>query len=415
MSSVSASQTNSVALGSIDRSELNVCLRPRTLIRAALTSVIVCAAVPIAALICLIAGCIALGACLILIVVLVAASYGFVPVGGVLLALAIFNQERRELFAVSGIGVGILGFHLSTVFSPWFNPIRDTANLAFAACQQVADFLYTDIFVGLYIYVWSWSVLLGALLAAAAVLVTVWVLSHEAQIKRTLLRIRYTCPAADCTYQGVPYFRCPECSTVLGDLKPTIFGVLHVRCGQCREHLLPTCDLMGRLQLEKQCPQCSVDLEHPAFGRLGEMHVVFAGASSSGKSNLMISAIRDLERAVAPAYGLRVQFTNDAEEQEFRNRCAQMDEGRVQEKTTSSANPAAFNLSIENRRGKGALMYVYDTDGSDFETEDRLLGHAFHEYTKGIVLVIDPFAERGVVSKLGLSGNGKLTPVSRQR
>ncbi len=398
-------------VGTIDRSQVHVCLRLRTLTRATLTSVVVCAAVPVAALLCLAAGCVAFAACWLIVLLLVAASFGSVLVGGGL-TVASFNENTRGA-AAGGIPLGILGFYLISVFSPWYAPIKAAADSAFAACQRVGDYLYADIFIGFYVYAWSWSVLAAALLAAGAVLVTIWLLGFEPRIKRSLLQIRYTCPAEGCRYQDVPFFRCPGlgCPAVLSDLRPTIFGVFRVPCSVCGTSL-PTCDVAGRLSLEKQCPRCLADLEHPAFGKLGEMHLVFAGASSSGKSNLMVAAIRELERTVAPACGLTVQFTNPAEEQYFRSRCSQMDQGQVLEKTISAENPAAFNLSLENARGKGALLYVYDTDGSDFETEDRLLGHAFHEYTKGIVLVIDPFAERRMTAEFGLGSDAELAHVS---
>lgn len=355
---------------------------------------------PVLALVCLVAGWLSLLLALVVCLILLAASYGVMIFGGLAVLAGFGDQEGEGAgcgFIVIGAIMAVVGYSLCSVFAPWYDPVWEFAFIANDACYFAADYLFSEVFLAYQIYLWSWSVALAALLAAAVVLLTIGVLKLESPLKRWLLRVRFSCSAADCNFSGVPAFRCDGCNKPIVDLAPTMYGVFHAQCEACQTSLSTT-DLLGRLRLDKQCPRCASGLDHPDFGRLEEMHFMFAGASSSGKSNLMVAAIRELEEIVAPAMGLRMEFANAAQEQEFRNRCRLMDQGRVLEKTVSNVKPPAFTISLKNVSGEGALLYIYDTDGSDFEQEDRLMGHGFHAHTAGVVLVIDPFAERNINS-----------------
>jgi hypothetical protein len=254
-----------------------------------------------------------------------------------------------------------------------------------------AVLILMDLFSDLDLEFWPWLALLLALGVPGFVLLMVCALRGEGQWKYYFHKIGYTCPK--CSHHTVPHFRCPMCSRLLQDLRPSFYGVFHVHC-VCGARL-PTLDWNGRLELAKVCPNCSADLLHEDFGSEPEYRIAVVGATSSGKSNLMIAALWQLEQHFAPANQIDISFGSPADEAVYRQHVEWLEKGLVMQKTLTLPIPRAFTISLVSPNGQGCLLYLYDAAGEDYQEEQRLANHPLEKYD-GILFVVDPFAEEGM-------------------
>lgn len=234
--------------------------------------------------------------------------------------------------------------------------------------------------------------LVTILVPSVGCLVVVGLLRCETFFKYSLRRIRYTCPK--CSTQGLPRFRCPSCAEIVDDLQPTVFGVFHARC-ECGQPL-PTADWTGRLELTKVCPNpdCQHDLCYDDLGYRSEYRIAIVGATSSGKTNLMVTSIWQLEEQFAPHNRLRVSLGASEDAEAYRERVRNLKNG-VPVMKTVHLFPSALSVSLTPNDGHSALLYVYDAAGESFADEHELAEHPIDKYD-GIMLVIDPLAEEGV-------------------
>lgn len=379
----------------INRSQPLYILRLRTLGEATALSFAIFALLPLVAAICVVAGWIAFLACWVPVVVMAVLSWGLLIGGGI--AVIGGMGEKNPALTGGGIAAAIPGAYLCMLFSDWYKPCIDAANASVMACSNAGWFVFSDVFLGFYVHVWSWGVIGSALVAFGAVWLTIFALWLEAPLKYSLLKIGYACP--DCHKRREPFFRCSKCSSLIKDLKPSRYGVFLAKCGSCGDQL-PTLDLNGRLRLAKVCSNsgCSQDLKDDALGNQSEYHIAVVGAASSGKTNLMVMAIHQLEQAFAPANQLSLAFANQREERTYRLWIKGFQSGRVMGKTGVAPTPKAFNLSIQPTQGMGSLLYLYDAAGEDFLSEDSLQSHSFQNYVDGVLFVVDPLAETTVRS-----------------
>ena len=275
-----------------------------------------------------------------------------------------------------------------------------------AACIMVVTF-FADLLINSTLTLISVVGVAVTLLPPLAVVCTIGILSREGLVKHHVRKISYTCPKCSC--RGQPLFRCPKCSELLHDLRPSVYGVFHAACATCGNGL-PTTDRGGRLTLDKVCSGCSADLLHSDLGKQSEYRIGIVGATSSGKTNVLITSIRSLRQDFAPENGLEVRFGDPTEERVFRQYVEWLDKGMVMQKTIPIPIPRAFNLSLRSEDGQGCLLYLYDAAGEDFQEEERLENHPIEKYD-GILFVIDPFAEEGV--REGLAGDLEVAAVQR--
>lgn len=381
----------------IDRSHVNVCLRRQTLLTAACVSLLIFAFPLVAATTFLIG---ALGFVLLwmltILLLIVGCAGPILGVMGLIVGTRMLSEGREQEAgknAIGGVVALVLGVACLWGFSKGYPTLMGGAEWAWGAGIRSCSFLY-GLYVNYQVYYWSWGVLLVALTGAALVLLTVALLRCEAAFKYTVLKIGYACPR--CHWRGVPHFRCRGCGTLVEDLRPTVYGVWQARCDACGQEL-PTTDFAGRVRLDKVCrnPDCSHDLEDETLGLHSEYHLAVVGATSSGKTNLMLTALWKLEE-FARDNNLTVSFADAAEEQAFRQAVGLLKVGKVLPKTVAAATPRAFNLSLRPETGRGCLLYLYDAAGEDFEAGEAALGsHTFHRFIDGILFVVDPFAEEG--------------------
>jgi hypothetical protein len=398
----------------IDRSRLLFCFRRETLLWAAGISLSLFAALPAGAFLCLLAGWLAFLGCWLAILLMVVVSLGGLLVGvvGTVVGLSLLrdNNEKGWSVIVGSAGLFIVGAFCRWLFAGWYALVAAAAFTAVAACDVAASRLYFGVFVHYHVYLWSWLVLGTALLAAGLVLLAIGLLRWEAAVKYSFLKIGYACSV--CHWRGVPVFRCGNraCGALLEDLRPTPYGVWQARCGSCGAWQ-PTTDLGGRLRLEKLCRRCSHDLNDASLGRRGEFHIAVVGATSSGKTNLMVAALWRLREAFAGPNGLQVRFADPVEEADYQRHVGLLREGKVMPKTPTAPTPRAFNVVLQAPDSSGCLLYMYDAAGEDFEAgESNLARHTFHHYVDGILFVIDPFAEPGLRDLLSQEQAKKVNP-----
>jgi len=400
----------------IDRSTPVFLLRPRTLLAAAGISAALFSVLLLASLICWGAGWIAWGACWLALLLICIVGYGVVlALAGVMAGAAI--AALKQVGSKEGGGclafiLGIIALAILTGMWPWMTTLIETPRrvlvgngihvgwneIALKQCVNTAISILDDIFFKYQIHIFSWTVLVTALVAALLTLLFLGILRTESALKAVLYKIRFRCKRCG---QTLPRFRCPGagCPIWHEDLRPTIFGLMKVRCQRCRT-LLPTTDLGGRLRLPQSCgnPKCG-DASDLLTGRVGEYHLAIAGAQSSGKSNYLFTAVWRFVEDFAVRNGLTLSFPDSRQQVEYDNLVASLRQGRAVPKTGSSERPMAFTLDLKSATGIHCRLYLYDAAGEDFEAGDigarshGLSGFDFQGYLDGLFFVVDPFAE----------------------
>lgn len=268
-----------------------------------------------------------------------------------------------------------------------------------AVAASHAKSMMDSIFYGEQLYLLSWLPLLSVLIWFLLVLLVLMILRGECFLRYQVMRFWCTCPI--CASRGVPRFLCTGCGEPVVGLMPTRFGLFSVRCANCQASL-PTSDLCGRLDLTRLCPNpdCGSVLSQP--GKYAEVGIVFWGAKGSGKSNLMVAAVRSVRDQSLPRLGLKMEFESLEMQDEFEGWCKLHDQGIPMPKTVTSGTPMALSFTIKDASDSGRLLYIYDADGSHYESPELLERHFFHKKADGVVLLIDP--EKESTLRRGLHG-----------
>lgn len=212
------------------------------------------------------------------------------------------------------------------------------------------------------------------------------IMQREAAIKRKK-GIRGSCPHPDCIHEGELLYLCPRCQTLLEDLRPSVYGLFRAQCGNCGQRL-PVSDWTGRNQLIKVCPGCGQMIENSWFGALPELHFIIVGASQSGKSNFIRASIQKMEDFFACSDAWDFQY-----HKKICSRRREIALKKHKRLSLSSGKPGALNVSLMTPFHGSFLIYLYDSDDYDEGSENNLIKHIFHQYTRGIFLVVDLFAE----------------------
>ena len=247
---------------------------------------------------------------------------------------------------------------------------------------------------------WPWG-LLVTLLPCVLAFVFIGLLRGEGLIKYSFRKIGFTCP--HCSHHGLPHFRCPTCQAIHPNLQSGLAGVF---CTPCPNgHLLPTADVLGRLRLPMVCPRCLQDMSGVLLGDRSEFKIAIVGATRSGKTNVLYAALWQLIEVFGPRNDVVITFGSTVEEQAFNYVVDRLRHGEPMPKTPPLDIPKAISIGLSDG-DRQCTLHLYDAAGEDFEDEASLDKHPIGTYD-GILFVIDPFAEEGVL-------DGILDPLERQ-
>jgi len=250
--------------------------------------------------------------------------------------------------------------------------------------------LFLDLFPGTGHSSWRWA-LLCTILPCASAFVFIAFLRVQGLVKYSFRKIGFTCP--HCSHHGLPHFRCPTCQAIHPNLQSGLKGVFFTPCPN--GHLLPTADVLGRLGLPMVCPRCSQDLSGALLGDRSEFKIAIVGATRSGKTNVLYAALWQLIEVFGPRNDVVVTFGSRAEVQAFNYVVDRLRHGEPMPKTPPLEIPKALTIGISDGN-RECTLHLYDAAGEDFEDEMSLDKHPIGTYD-GILFVVDPFAEEGVV------------------
>ncbi len=305
------------------------------------------------------------------------------------------NQEPNQAAGCGCTTFIILACWLFPIFSSCQSDVYSMSHYCIAqgsACSNVLLKTFSDwkvvywcwapaVFAGLYGVFSSGSLGAGLLLERI----------------RRLRGIRYICPWLNCGHSGLPAFQCPNCDTYVSELTPSLYGIFSVPCPHCGRPLR-TSGFWGRNLYKKLCPHCNQTLEISGLGEYPERKVVLAGASKCGKTSFLIRTTVQWRSG----YRSRAQFGIEKQETILTAQESSLGLSHPCPPTPSAAYPEAVPM-IVSQFYKPKLIYFYDSDGNEFDDNATVLVEPYYQGADGIILFIDPFAERGVLQALNLS------------
>jgi hypothetical protein len=209
--------------------------------------------------------------------------------------------------------------------------------------------------------------------------------------------VRATGSCPHCYYvDRLPAFRCPgphdaddraSGADLHRDIRPGRLGVLWRRCACGRR--LPTTVVRATRRLEARCPRCTKPL--PArSGAARDIRVPVFGATSAGKTNLILAALVALSDPKRLRRGTRARLPSDADQAALRQFREALGAGRRAPKTSAS-RPVAMTLML--RRGlRPTLLHLFDAAGEVLVDPRQNSDLAYFDNARTLVFVIDPFS-----------------------
>ncbi len=191
-------------------------------------------------------------------------------------------------------------------------------------------------------------------------------------------------PAYRCAGPHLPYERVTG-DDLHRDLRPGRLGVLWRRCACGRR--LPTTLLRASHRLDPRCPVCGAAL-HPGAGVATDVRIPVFGATSSGKTHLIVSSVVYLLDSAGAGTVTLVDDHSRRKADEFR---AYVAEGRAVPKTDAAAPPAAVTVRIGSARGP-ALVHLFDAAGEALADPAQNAAFAYLDHARTLLFVLDPFS-----------------------
>lgn len=256
---------------------------------------------------------------------------------------------------------------------------------AYAGAGLAGAFQYLSAMVIVVVFLAIQLVLLLAWSTSAATLMALLTIANY--LYASYYRIFVRCPSCYAQMR-IPIHVCPSCATEHSRLWPSVYGVFHHRCAKCGSSL-PTLGLLGRDEIVKKCVACSRPM-NKRVGQLVNVHIPVIGGPSSGKSNFIFMATRELIETYAKPRGYEVEFPDSRDEARYEANLRELALGRPLAKTPDIA-PEAYNLAIR-RPGErlGRILYVYDAAGEAYIDKDNTILQTYYDYVDGIVFIVDP-------------------------
>jgi hypothetical protein len=185
----------------------------------------------------------------------------------------------------------------------------------------------------------------------------------------------------------LPHYLCPNCKVAHTNLIPNSYGILKRKC-LCG-HKLPTTFLIGRSNLEANCPNCTRAIE---TRETKPICIPIIGGPSVGKTCYLCAATKCLIEDVSPKYSWKIRFLNKINEDMYDHLLTNYGKGIVPDKTTEKT-PMAFNFFIKSPKwNPEKIMYFYDAAGEAFGESNNLVSHKYFGFLHGFIFIVDPFS-----------------------
>ena len=387
----------------IDKSHINFFMQQRTHGYALAGSGVLFVALPLASLLCYLAGWIAYAACHFAIwTTMLVATVG-ICVGGLALLIGAIGKQGEAA------GGGFAGLVVGGLSSLAYDAIKDSwakaAANALAACRQKSAWLFEDLFVGDHFWLISWSVLALSLLLGFVVVLTIEFLVGLNVVSSIFNHMTFRCPNLNCKQDRKkkgPFVQCSNtaCGAVIKDLSPSKHGVFFAACDQCKQQL-PT----NRFRLKKVCRACDLDMNVAGLGECAEFLIPVVAAASAGKSMWLTGAVDDAQSHQSDA---QLDVAEPTRKKEFEQAVSYLKRGSLLSKTARYTCPAAMPILVGDPASPNGLAYMYDSDGGAFTDTERLKEYTFNKSLSGMVVIIDPFAEPGLLALSTVNDPGQL-------
>ncbi|MCR5163352.1 MAG: hypothetical protein K6C40_04960 [Thermoguttaceae bacterium] len=315
--------------------------------------------------------------------------YACIVVGvlsGIIAILSLLERELLESFTFlifAGGGYWLHGYVLpfyeySITCSPWF--------------YETVWEVYYSYSVGFYAWI-PFAIVVGCGCFA-------WPLLFTAKFLNYLPRIIYGkvhCPHPDCDYVGGITIQCPDCGTMIPNLAPSRYGVFVIPCPNCKKKLA-TGWLWGKNNYSRHCLQCFEDWNILGLGSSLTRRVILMGASQSGKTSYLVKSIAEMNRF----YPNHILYTTFQQESTIQNLACNLSPRNSFETNNQIKRPKAVPILFQTSPRK-ILTYFYDSLGNEFRTES--LHHLLYNRVDGIFLLMDPFAEPGILEYMKIKPN----------
>lgn len=323
--------------------------------------------------------------------------------------IAVAGMVVGVIAALVGLFAGLVGCIPGLIILLLFYLLFRASASAQEAGRACVDFgahsmswCWHSAFLGAKFWAWPWLLEVAALAAAASALASIHLLRAWNRGWGPSGRRRREC--VWCGSQGAASHRCTSCGADVVGLEPGPFGILNARCGGCG-FSLPTVDHWGRRDLVKVCSACAQPGVSAGFDRFDRVRIGLMGAASSGKTSLLIAAIRQLE-ALAREHGAAVLFNDRSDELWYQAATAMMERGEPPVKTAADEVPTAAAIAVRGPKDLNTLLCLHDIAGEASIDPSALSRHQHHRAVDGLIFALDPFAQPQLTPALGRPPEG---------
>ena len=246
---------------------------------------------------------------------------------------------------------------------------------------------------------WSWTPIIAMILAGITCFI-VLIIMKCLDWRPRWGEIRFICPHENCGHVSSSLaYECPHCGEIIKDLHPSRYGIFYTTCSHCGGSINASW-LTGKNEYSKICPDCGESLNYKGFGRIPESVFVVEGAPRSGKTSFLIEAL-DLWNK---RFESLVLFSDSQQEKDVRLMAERIKAGKFCPPTPRLACPEAYLIRCK-KAFNSFLAYFYDTGGVSSRVLDAGASEPYYSLANGIILVIDPWAESGILKAFGKSMN----------
>jgi Double-GTPase 2 len=182
-----------------------------------------------------------------------------------------------------------------------------------------------------------------------------------------------------------PIYACPYCQRKHHDVRPGRYGVFTRVC-VCGTRM-PTLLLFGSSQLKAFCPRCGDSMGDRA-GNAPEFVLPMLGASTSGKTRMMLAIVRSLQERD----GLTAEFADEVSRSIYEKYAPALSHGTDTWKTVPIRDTPlrAYRLHLTAHHGGRRLMHLFDPPGEIIETFENMQAQGYLTAARTFVLVLDP-------------------------